>query len=213
MLVLVALCYWVISKEAQEEGPSRDFRGDNGEIPPQTADPQHGAGIWTLVFSYYCLFIHVLVFIFPMRACWSVWNITQSLRKAAQSKAIENYKKKTMSRRVSLTSVSSSDTLSSEALTSESYACSSTVSETSDCEFDNHADGTECVDEPVIHAIVIPNYKEEMDTLRETLDVLASHSQARDCYDVSNSPKITCTLVKPELMPKSDLPRNGAARG
>ncbi|CAK7271430.1 hypothetical protein SEPCBS119000_004602 [Sporothrix epigloea] len=36
----------------------------------------------------------------------------------------------------------------------------------------------------VIHAIVIPNYKEEVDTLRETLDVLASHSCARTNYDV-----------------------------
>lgn len=37
----------------------------------------------------------------------------------------------------------------------------------------------------IIHAILIPNYKEELDGLRETLDVLASHPQARSSYDVS----------------------------
>ncbi|KAL2212071.1 hypothetical protein CC79DRAFT_1364355 [Sarocladium strictum] len=36
----------------------------------------------------------------------------------------------------------------------------------------------------IVHAIVIPNYKEEMQTLRETLIVLASHSRARQSYDV-----------------------------
>ena len=37
----------------------------------------------------------------------------------------------------------------------------------------------------VIHAIIVPNYKEDVDGLRETLDVLASHPQARMSYDVS----------------------------
>ncbi|KAL1884304.1 hypothetical protein VTK73DRAFT_3288 [Phialemonium thermophilum] len=38
--------------------------------------------------------------------------------------------------------------------------------------------------EVVIHAIVIPNYKEVVDTLRETLEILSSHPQARYTYDV-----------------------------
>lgn len=38
----------------------------------------------------------------------------------------------------------------------------------------------------IIHAILIPNYKEELDGLRETLDVLACHPQARYQYDVRN---------------------------
>jgi len=40
--------------------------------------------------------------------------------------------------------------------------------------------------EKILHAILIPNYKENIDDLRETLDVLASHPQARSTYDVSN---------------------------
>ena len=39
--------------------------------------------------------------------------------------------------------------------------------------------------EPVIHAIILPSYKEDIDTLRETLSVLASHFLAKPTYDVS----------------------------
>ena len=39
----------------------------------------------------------------------------------------------------------------------------------------------------IYHAIMIPIYKEEIDTLRDTLDVLSSHAQARTSYDVSLS--------------------------
>jgi len=36
----------------------------------------------------------------------------------------------------------------------------------------------------VMHVIIIPNYKEDMDTLCETLDILASHSRAITQYKV-----------------------------
>ncbi|KAJ3297004.1 hypothetical protein HK104_000972 [Borealophlyctis nickersoniae] len=38
--------------------------------------------------------------------------------------------------------------------------------------------------EHVVHVIILPNYKEEMDTLCETLDVLASHTRAVSQYKV-----------------------------
>jgi hypothetical protein len=36
----------------------------------------------------------------------------------------------------------------------------------------------------VLHIIIIPQYKEEMGTMYDTLDVLASHSLAKDSYKV-----------------------------
>ena len=39
--------------------------------------------------------------------------------------------------------------------------------------------------ESVVHAVILPSYKEDMDTLRETLSVLASHTLAKSSYDVS----------------------------
>ncbi len=41
------------------------------------------------------------------------------------------------------------------------------------------------VPEPVTHCIIIPDYKEDMDTMKETLSVLGSHVLARSSYDVS----------------------------
>ncbi|KNC97229.1 uncharacterized protein SPPG_07616 [Spizellomyces punctatus DAOM BR117] len=38
--------------------------------------------------------------------------------------------------------------------------------------------------EQVIHVVILPNYKEEMDTLCETLDVLASHTRAVSQYKI-----------------------------
>jgi hypothetical protein len=40
--------------------------------------------------------------------------------------------------------------------------------------------------EILIHVILIPNYKESLETLSETLDVLASHRGARGQYRVRN---------------------------
>lgn len=182
MMALIALCYWVISKERRDAQPN--YATTNR---PHLLGTKSGAGIWAPVLAYYSLLIHALVFLFPARACWSLWTITRSLRRAVQSKAIEDYKKCRFRRRVSLTSVSSQDTLTTGTLTVESNTCSPVISDASDSELDNYTEDTEISEDPLIHAIVVPNYKEEVDTLRETLDVLASHSQARTTYHVSSA--------------------------
>ncbi|KAN0099806.1 hypothetical protein V8E51_013581 [Hyaloscypha variabilis] len=43
---------------------------------------------------------------------------------------------------------------------------------------------SEYEDELLVHAIILPNYKEEMETLRETLEVLASHQLAHSSYEI-----------------------------
>jgi hypothetical protein len=53
--------------------------------------------------------------------------------------------------------------------------CSSEVEVSTESEYE---------DELIVHAIILPNYKEEMETLRETLEVLASHQLARSSYEV-----------------------------
>lgn len=110
-----------------------------------------------------------------------MFDITRGLKKAARSKSLKDFKL-SHRRRGSSTSLSSSETLTSSK--EDSLPSSATSSEAGDIETDFYNDGDS---EPnnVIHAIVIPNYKEEVDSLRETLDVLASHPQARNSYDVS----------------------------
>ncbi|KAG6362133.1 hypothetical protein INS49_010362 [Diaporthe citri] len=155
MLAALALSYWVPH--------------------PSVAHTAEGAGLWTVIFAYYCLFIHVLVAAFPLRSCWAMWDLTRSLKRAAHSKALQSLKF-AHRRRGSSTSLSSSETLTS------SHG-SSASSEAGDLEPELYTDG-DAEPDSVVHAIVIPNYKEELDTLRETLEVLGCHPQARNSYDV-----------------------------
>jgi hypothetical protein len=80
------------------------------------------------------------------------------------------------SRRLSSTSLSSAETLTP--------AFSTTSSEIGDIDMGESATDIGPDYERVVHAIIIPNYKEDSDGLRETLDVLASHPQACASYDV-----------------------------
>ncbi len=175
MMALVILCYWVISKEAAASRYEYKYPPHDGLGPPGYSP--EGAGMWTVIFSWYCLLIHLFVFMFPLRACWGIWDLTSALRRTARSKSLKDFKF-AHRRRGSSTSLSSSETLTS------SHASSSASSEAGYIDLEFYTDG-DLVPDSVVHAIVIPNYKEEMDTLRETLDVLASHPQARNCYDVS----------------------------
>lgn len=182
MIVLIALCYWVISRESsieQHHYKQEQFSKQESLYPPTSPT---GAGVWTYVFAYYCFLIHVLVCIFPMRACWTVWSLTQSLKRATRSQSPLDLKKPSSSRRSSYASVSSSETL----ISNHNDEYSSTTSEDGDIDPELYTDGVTAASDNVVHAIVIPNYKEELHTLKETLSVLASHSQAQTTYDVSH---------------------------
>lgn len=45
------------------------------------------------------------------------------------------------------------------------------------------------------HMIMLPAYKEDIDTLQETLDVFASHEQAKSDYHVRRSPPFLRLLL------------------
>ncbi|KAK3341152.1 glycosyl transferase family group 2-domain-containing protein [Lasiosphaeria hispida] len=175
MLALIALSYWVISGELEAQRHGYKYSSTDSLSAPNY-NPQ-GAGIWVSIFSYYSLLIHFLVFVFPIRSCWAVFTITRSLQKTARSKSLKDFKF-AHRRRGSSTSLSSSETL-----TSSRDLSSTSSSEAGDLDPEFYTDGDIAPDR-VIHAIVIPNYKEENDTLKETLEVLASHPQARNTYDV-----------------------------
>ncbi|KAJ2985351.1 hypothetical protein NUW58_g5579 [Xylaria curta] len=185
MVFVIALAYYVITREAAASGFTLSrAEGESLSRPDRTAyttpTSYRGGGIWTFIFAYYCLTIHLLVSAFPLRSMWAVFDISRCLERTASSKALKDYKM-AHKRRGSFTSLSSSETLtSSKELPSPSSTASS---ESGDTETEYLGDTENGLDR-IIHAIVIPNYKEEMDTLRETLDVLASHPLARDTYDV-----------------------------
>ncbi|KAF5623339.1 glycosyl transferase gt-a type structural fold [Fusarium sp. NRRL 52700] len=176
MIALIALCYWVIYHDASLEQYRHEGRQPTSRYP---SDSAIGAGVWSFLFAYYSLFVHILVCIFPLRACWTIWTLTQSMKRAARSESLLDLKK-LASRRDSYTSVSSSDTL----MSNTNSPASSTTSEAGDYDPKYYTDGVPGACDNIVHVIIIPNYKEEVDTLRETLDVLASHPQAHYSYDV-----------------------------
>lgn len=182
MIATTFLCYWVVSREAAAAGYGYFSKHDNlGSLA--TPSSATGAGVWTPIFAWYCLVIHILVSMFPLRACWSIWDVSRSLKKAAHARSLRDIKVKPVHRRRdSSTSLSSSETLTSSR--DGSFFSSTPSSEAGDFETGLYAEGDTSPD-AIVHAIVIPNYKEEVDMLRETLEVLAYHPQARDSYDVS----------------------------
>ncbi|KAK7907861.1 hypothetical protein PG985_015164 [Apiospora marii] len=100
MLATISLSYWVITREAATPGlgyikywqsSSLGIAGSSVASADAAAGTT-GAGLWTAVFAYYCLFIHVLVTCFPIRSCWSIFDLTRSLKKMARSKALRDIK-------------------------------------------------------------------------------------------------------------------------
>lgn len=74
-----------------------------------------------------------------------------------------------------------------------------------------------------LFVIIIPAYKEEVETLEMTLRVLASHSQARHCYHVCHPSWVECWRVgychwklclyfRIKRLIQTDLPSNGRKR-
>ena len=133
-------------------------------------------GRFLTIFAYYSFIVHLAVAMFPMRACWAIWDLTRSLKRVSPSNKWSEFGPE---RKLSTYSISSS----AETLTPSRASAAS--SDTEDFDSGYFADA-EAEPAPHVHAVLIPNYKEEIDVLRETLDVLASHPQARAQYDVSN---------------------------
>jgi hypothetical protein len=179
MFATIALSYWVISKEAVSSPYGVKYMQQDALRKNPTAP--EGAGIWTVIFAYYCLIVHITTASFPIRACYSLFDLTRSMKKAARTKALRDIKVSPR-RRGSSTSLSSSETLTSSR--DQSMPSSTSGSDAGDNELDAYTDG-ELDYSHVVHAIIIPNYKEEVDGLRETLEVLASHPMAHYQYDVS----------------------------
>lgn len=106
------------------------------------------------IFIVYTLLLHILVLVFPVRLCYSVWTAASQIKSAhgigAEAAATN----------------SQHDSISHSLL---------------DLELREHSTGEYC---DVTMAVIIPSYKEDIGTLEDTLRVLASHDRAKSSYDV-----------------------------
>ena len=121
-----------------------------------------------LVYVYYTLFVHVLSVLFALRLCWATKSMIRNLKMVAIQQQASLFRASSMSRKGSEAGYEGSiDSDSSDSME---------LSTLNDNDWD---------EKPLVHAIILPNYKEDLDTLRETLDVLACHPQASSSYEVS----------------------------
>jgi hypothetical protein len=178
IIFLLILCFWVLSNElaAQNSRLLEPTKGHNHALPPPYPVATSRFGIGKAFFAYYSLLIHALVIIFPLRACWAIRELIKSL----QQTTLKTWKTTISAKPWQKWRTSSSSSLSS---TNTSRSPSRSSSEKGDY-WDSATENEDDL-EPVIHAILIPNYKESVDGLIETLDVLACHPQAKYSYHAS----------------------------
>jgi hypothetical protein len=126
-----------------------------------------------LVLVYYTLFVHFWGLCFPIRLCWAIRSTIRGLKKAGTQQLT------TLPKSLSIHVPKSSGSESGY----EDSICSNCSSD--DIELSS-TPASEWEEELIVHAIIVPNYKEDLDTLRETLDVLASHTLAISSYEVGS---------------------------
>jgi hypothetical protein len=133
----------------------------------QSGLSSQGLRLTQKLFIFYTLLVHLDTFFFAIRLCFSIIVVNKNLRA-------------TLLRRHDLPSGFYSEGILQPADAQELNSTS--------LQFDpNRTRPNEPITSEVIHAIVIPNYQEDIDTLRITLAVLAAHPRARTQYEVSSS--------------------------
>jgi len=172
-LLSISLYFEWSTRKQKIQKPHHDFQESS-----ETVTPIGNGGRWTLAFAYYSVLIHILVLMFPVRACLAVGSLTRGVKAVSRNRTLQRFKYGP-TRRLSFMSLASDETLTS------SQASNSSSSDAGDSDMIESVTDVEFDQDKVIHAIIVPNYKEDVDGLRETLDVLASHPQARLSYDVS----------------------------
>ncbi|KAJ9353463.1 glycosyl transferase family group 2-domain-containing protein [Paecilomyces variotii] len=123
------------------------------------------------VFVIYTIFIHVNMFVFTLRLAFSLFSMTKKTRGTvlkhqpdASMMALSEDGTKSEGRRSVTSGLQKQSDLPAREPTDE-------INDS------NHS-------RDLIHAIILPNYCEDLDTLRTTLTVLASHPTAKWQYDV-----------------------------
>lgn len=157
-----------------------------------------------LLFILYTFAAHILALAFPIRLCWATYSITERLRHASAQRVI-----KPRPRRRSMKKMKHHDDGYEASLSSFSESSSSSVFSDSTDESSPEREQKSRIS-TTLHTIIIPNYKEELDTLRETLEVLSCHRYSRSTYEVYFCHLHSC--ISKLIMLSTDLPRNGTGR-
>lgn len=151
-----------------------------GLYPPATGETDQD-GIWSglsiaqSIFVVYAVLVHCHVFGFTLRLAFSIFRATGKTKVALERRfwsaphsaaPSENGEFGEEQQPMSPISVSSADSLIAKPAQADVLV-------------------NELPEEEIVHAIILPNYGEDLHTLETTLKVLASHPRAKTQYEVS----------------------------
>ncbi|KAK7207619.1 hypothetical protein BZA70DRAFT_243969 [Myxozyma melibiosi] len=137
----------------------------------------------SLLFIGLTLVLHVSVVSFTVRSCYGMYITSKRTALVAAESA--NSAPGTPGTRKNAILWSDEDDLESTGAESEKSAivcCDAGRGDSSDSLSSGTVFGID--DELLLHAIFLPNYKESLETMRETLSMLACHDLARSSYDI-----------------------------
>lgn len=151
-------------------------------VPPSYSPAKDGA--WSSLsraqqcFVVYAILVHLHMFGFTLRLSWSLFRVFKKTKHAFERRITET---------PPVSPASSRSSWSSRQDYSEKHPSESIIEKPS-VMVEEIAEQQE-----VIHAIILPNYGEDLNTLETTLNVLASHPRAQSQYEVS---PLSPTLLK-----------------
>ncbi|GKZ67738.1 hypothetical protein AnigIFM50267_002226 [Aspergillus niger] len=155
-LLLIALLHLAFFDNADW-----NLRKSQRPSPPRKPvhDPNRVLTLVQALFAIYTVVIHLNMFSFTLRLTWSLFWVARRTRQVFQRRIGSN--------------ASKLDT------TGDTLLDFSTLQGSANEQILPDSRGID-----IIHAIIVPNYREDVDTLRTTLSVLASHPHARFHYEI-----------------------------
>lgn len=141
------------------------------------------------IFVIYLLVVHLNMLGFTIRLCFSLVSLWRQARMSLQSARLQCYTNKPSTEHISDSTCGNS--ISSSSLDDSFSTPSSPQPRAAGFDFYSLEDqyfAPAASNDELIHAIIVPNYCEDEDTLFTTLSVLASHSRARSQYEVRHNP-------------------------
>lgn len=152
-----------------------------GLYPPSKGNAEQG-GLWSgmniaqSMFVVYAVLVHCHMFGFTLRLAWSLFRATGKTKLALErrfwSTPLPSPQSETEGfieeQPMSPISVSSVDSLIAKPAQADAVV-------------------NEITEEELVHAIILPNYGEDLHTLETTLKVLACHPRAKTQYEVSQN--------------------------
>jgi hypothetical protein len=141
------------------------------------------------IFVGYLILVHLNMFGFTVRLCFSLLGFWRQARMSLQHTHFQGYKKQNAEHISDSTYASSISSASFD--DSFSAPLSPRYADVDIYSLKDQYFTPATPNDELIHAIIVPNYCEDMHTLFTTLSVLASHPRARTQYEVGHDSPIS----------------------